>query len=184
MNAPLRMVTQEQVRLRVEDFLWLAEVGALPDHERTELVDGSIYWVAPQHLPHSRMKSDLYDRIRDALRSERPDLRVLTETTVSMPPHDAPLPDIIVLQHVEGDGMIPLASVRLIVEVAVSTLQDDLGTKLQAYAAHGVPEYWVADVAAGVVHQMWAPADSGYGNTEVVDARGPLTIRTLALTID
>jgi Uma2 family endonuclease len=183
MNAPLRLTTQEQLRLRVEDFLALADAGAIPNHERTELIDGSIYWVAPQHLPHSRMKSDLYNRLRDALKEARPDLCVLGETTVGMPPHDAPLPDVIVMQDIEGDGIIPLEAVRLLVEVSVSTLRDDLGPKLKSYAAHGVPEYWVADVAKGVLHQMWSPTADGYEQRETIDVREPLQFRTLDLMV-
>ena len=183
MNAPLRMVTQQQVRLRVEDFLALAESGALPDHERTELIDGSIYWVAPEHRPHAGMKMDLVFRINDALRLHRPDLAVVSEVTVGMPPHDAPLPDIVVTSEPEGEGVVPLGSVRLLVEVSVTTLRDDLGSKLRSYAAHGVPEYWVVDVAKGMLHQMWSPSGDGYARTEIVEVRAPLTIRTLGLAI-
>jgi Uma2 family endonuclease len=178
------MVTQEQVRLRVEDFLALADAGALPNHERTELIDGSIYWVAPQHRPHARMKMELYDRLRDALKVSRPELGILTEATVGMPPYDAPLPDIIVTTEPDGLGIIPLESVRLIVEISVSTLRDDLGTKLRSYAAHGVPEYWVADVEGGRIHQMWLPSGGAYGQTRVVDARGALSIHSVGITVD
>jgi Uma2 family endonuclease len=178
------MVTQEQVRLRVEDFLALADAGGLPNHERTELIDGSIYWVAPQHRPHALTKAQLYDRLRDTLRVHRPDLGILTEATVGMPPYDAPLPDIIVTTEPEGEGIIPLETVRLIVEISVSTLRDDLGPKLQSYAAHGVPEYWVADVAKNVLHQMWQPTGDGYAQRETTDIREPLPFRTLDLLVN
>lgn len=184
MNAPFRMTTQQQVRLRVDDFLALAEAGALEDHERTELIDGSIYRVAPQHLPHSQLKMDLIFRLNDALRRARSDLGVLSETTVGMPPHDAPMPDIIVMERTAGTGIIPLASVRLIVEVSSSTLRDDLGAKLQSYAAHGVPEYWVADVAENVLHQMWEPTGDGYARHETLDVRSALPFRTLDMRVD
>ena len=184
MNAPAHLTTQQQVRLRVADFLALAEAGALEDHERTELIDGSIYRVAPQHLPHSQLKMDLIFRLNDALRERRPNLAVFSETTVGMPPFDAPMPDIVVIERTAGTGIVPLASVRLIVEVSSSTLRDDLGTKLHSYAAHGVPEYWVADVAKNIVHQMWEPSGDGYARRETLDVREPLPFRTLDLLVN
>ncbi|MEA3012412.1 MAG: hypothetical protein QOD42_957 [Sphingomonadales bacterium] len=67
-----------------------------------------------------------------------------------------------------GEGLIPLASVALIVEVADSTLDTDLGRKAALYACHGIPEYWVADLNARVIHQMWAPSDQAYAERRKV----------------
>jgi hypothetical protein len=41
---------------------------------------------------------------------------------------------------------VPVSSVALIVEVADTTLDFDLGPKAELYAAAGVPEYWVIDL--------------------------------------
>ena len=68
----------------------------------------------------------------------------------------------------EPKGLISAATVALVVEVASSTLADDLGIKLRIYAAHGIPEYWVVDVEARVIHRMWSPGPKGYARRDVV----------------
>lgn len=86
----------------------------------------------------------------------------MVETTVAMPPHDAPEPDLIVTNEPQGAGPIPLASGALLVEISDTTLTMDLGNKQVLYAQQGVPEYWVADVQGRVVYQMWQPGERGY----------------------
>lgn len=68
----------------------------------------------------------------------------------------------------EGDGILPLEAVKLLIEVADSTLAQDLGLKAALYAGAGVPEYWVVDVSGRMIHQMWSPRPEGYaGRREV-----------------
>ena len=52
----------------------------------------------------------------------------------------------------------------MVVEVADTTLQSDLKKKAAIYARNGVPEYWVVDVNAGMIHQMSKPDGSRYEN--------------------
>lgn len=180
MNAPARLETQQQVKLRVEDFFALDEVGAFAPHERTELIDGSIYVLAPQHRPHANLKMALYDALREALVASGSQLKAVIEATVAMPPHDAPEPDLIVTSEPYGEGPIPLPSVSLLIEVASTTLSDDLGIKQRTYATHGVPEYWVADVNERVVHQMWRPDGDEYRERRTIALDQPLSMGTIA----
>lgn len=78
-----------------------------------------------------------------------------------MRPHSMPRPDIVVTDEPEGEGFVPVGSVRLLLEAADSTLEDDLGVKARLYAKQGVPEYWVVDLPGRQVHQLWAPASDG-----------------------
>ncbi len=48
----------------------------------------------------------------------------------------------------------------LLVEVSDATLTYDLGTKARLYAQSGVPEYWVADLSAGLLHVHRSPLAS------------------------
>lgn len=68
-----------------------------------------------------------------------------------MTAHDAPEPDILLTSEPEGEGPVPLPSIALIVEVADTTLRNDLGIKQRVYASHGIPEYWIADVEGRVI---------------------------------
>jgi Uma2 family endonuclease len=64
------------------------------------------------------------------------------------------------------DGPIPASAVRLIVEVADSTLSDDLGEKLADYATAGLPEYWVVDVRGRQILQHSGPGNGTYAPRE------------------
>ena len=161
-------VSLERARLHVNDFLLLDRSGAFAGGKRTELIGGDIYYMNAQYRPHARVKAKLYDELRDWVRSSSSALTVMTETTVAMPPHNAPEPDLILTSEPDGDGPIPVASVALLIEVSDTTLESDLGIKAMTYAAQGIPEYWVADVNGRVIHQMWGAGGGGYLERRVV----------------
>ena len=45
----------------------------------------------------------------------------------------------------DRNNIVPGELLKLVVEVSVTTQARDLGPKLRAYAAAGVPQYWVVD---------------------------------------
>jgi Uma2 family endonuclease len=151
------------LKLRVEDYLMLDEAGAFESYGKTELLDGEIYYMNAQHRPHAWTKSMLYIALVRALERSRSGLEALVEASISMPDHSVPEPDIVVTSEARGKGLVPLASVSLVVEVADNSLAQDLGRKAQLYARDGVPEYWVVDVNARAVRQLWAPVGDSYG---------------------
>jgi Uma2 family endonuclease len=155
------------LKLRVEDYLALDRSGAFADYAKTELIEGEIVFMNAQHRPHARVKMELGFGLRDAV-GRVPGLGVLIEVSIEAPPHNVPEPDIVVTSEPDGDGLVPLSSVKLIVEVADTTLRNDLERKASLYARCGVPEYWVADVNGRVIHQLWAPAGETYAERREV----------------
>lgn len=168
------------LKLRVEDYLALDRGGAFAGYEKTELIAGEILFMNAQHRPHALAKMELYDALRDALRAN-PVVRPLTEATVAIPPDSAPEPDIVITSEPRGDGPIPVASVALIVEVSDATLAIDLNAKRQLYAMAKIPEYWVVDLGARIIHRFADPNADGYERNEKV-AFG-LAIEALSLQI-
>jgi Uma2 family endonuclease len=145
----------------VEEFLLLDREGAFGDR-RTELFDGEVYYMSPKHRPHARTLGNLYYAIRQALEQRGSKLGVLTDISVRLSDHDVPEPDIAVTDSPEGEGILPLESVKLLIEVADSTLPQDMGLKAALYSAAGVPEYWVVDVGGRTLHQMSVAGPAGY----------------------
>jgi Uma2 family endonuclease len=141
--------------LTVDDFLLLDSSGAFEGYGKTELIEGAVVFMNAQHRPHARIKLQLWREIDTALRSIESDLMAMIEVTTALPPHNAPEPDIVVTSEPDGEGPVPLASVALLVEVADTTLANDLKVKAPIYARHGVPEYWVVDVKGRAITQMW-----------------------------
>lgn len=148
--------------LRVEDFLMLNDSGAFEGYGKTELIDGGIVFINAQYRPHGRAKVGFAFALRDALLEAKSLYSVMTEVTVALPPHNAPEPDVVVTNEPDGIGPIPMASVALVIEVAHSTLAQDLLVKPRIYARAGVPEYWVADVEGCAIHQFWSPEGDAY----------------------
>lgn len=183
MNAPL--ASHAKVKLRVDDFDLLAENGGLVDLERTELLDGDIYLMAPQYHPHGFAKSLFYEALLDWTRAHRPDLFVRTEMSVAMPPNDEPMPDVILTSERKGRKAISVGSVALLVEVADDSRDRDLGYKAPLYARQGVPEYWVVDLGKQVVVRHSGPRENGYAALDPCRFGEPVRSATLTgLAVD
>jgi len=179
--------TPKPVKLRVEDYLALDGLGAFDAYGKTELIEGEVVYMNARHRPHARIKSRLHFLVASALRDLGSAMEALVEGSVSMPPHNVPEPDIAITAEPEGEGLIPLASLALVIEVADATLRNDLGRKQRIYARERVPEYWVVDVKKGIIHQMWAPEGEAYAERREV-AFGQritaMTIENLAIATD
>ena len=151
---------------------------------RTELIEGDVILMSPQYRPHGMVKLALYDAFREALQNSNSALTAVTEFSLALDNHTMPEPDIMLTTEPSGDGPVPFASVALVIEVADTTLDIDLGRKAALYAGAKVPEYWVADVANRVIHQMWLPESAAYTKKSEISLDAMLTTRTIAgLTI-
>jgi len=171
------------VKLRVEDFLRLDEAGAFNDYGRTELIRGEVFYMNAQHRPHARMKGRLFSALEKALAGLDSGLEVVVEATVSMPAYSAPEPDLVITSEPDGEGPVPVSSVRLVIEIADTTLANDLGVKASVYAENAVPEYWVVDVKAGQVHQHWAPEAGAYAQVRETPLADLVALTIPGLTV-
>ena len=174
-----------RVKLTADDFLLLDKHGAFSAYRKTELIDGDIYFVNAQHRPHGIVKTEIADALRDKLREMGLPYRPVQEFSLALAKNDTPEPDVMLTSEPRGEGVVPLASVPLVVEVSDTTLKQDLGKKKRSYARAGVPEYWVADVNGRVVHRFWSPVGDRYALGDEVAFGEPLASATIdGLSID
>lgn len=178
MTAQDYLDARSKHRLTVDEFLLLDREGAFGDR-RTELFEGEVYYMSPKHRPHARAVGNLYYALRQCLEEGGSGLSVLTDISVRLSDHDVPEPDIAVTDAPEGDGILPLDSVTLLIEVADSTLAQDMGLKAALYAGAGVPEYWVVDVNGRTIHQMWVAGAEGYAERREVAFGAAVSARTV-----
>ena len=164
MTAIEALSAPRTARLTSQDFLLLANGGAFENYARAELIEGEIFVVNAQFRRHAAIRRKLMRQLEDVLAGRSDGLGAIDECNVEFDGKTMPQPDITLTTAVEGDGPIPLASVRLIVEIADTTSGYDLGTKRDLYARYGVPEYWVIDVKGGCVVQFWSPRAEGYAD--------------------
>lgn len=151
------------LRLRIEDYLLLDASGAFTAYAKTELIEGVIFAVNAQFSRHAKVQRALYRALDDACRTLDSGLEAMFELSVSLSLGSMLQPDIVIARDIPENAALPGENVVLIVEIADSTLDGDLGIKARLYATAGIPEYWVADVNARRVHQLWAPAGEAYG---------------------
>lgn len=90
-----------------------------------------------------------------------------------------PQPDIFITARRPGEELVAVDTVLLIVEVASTTLDFDLGRKLRLYAEAGIPEYWVADVNGQATHQMWSPRGKSYAERREIPFGEPIAAETI-----
>ena len=164
--APLNV--PQPVKLRIEDYELLLRAGTFSHLAKTELIEGVIVEMNSQYRRHSFAKNELTYRLRRALEALGSPYLAQSETTVALPPHAAPEPDIVVTSAPQGDGYVPLESVALLVEVSDSTISFDLGARAEMYAAHGIPEYWVVDLPAAQIHQLWQPLEGRFQSSRSI----------------
>ena len=175
---------RKRVPLRIADVDLLYRRGAFDDYGRVELIGGELIYVNAEYRPHMMAKSECAYRLRRALEAIGSTLFVGIEGSVAVSDHDLPRPDIILTSDAYGDGPVPGASVTLVVEIADTTVQLDLGRKQRLYAKGGIPEYWVFDVTGKTVHQMAKPAGASYrtkAQSNFGDSLTALTIPRLTI---
>ncbi|MEU0147271.1 Uma2 family endonuclease [Streptomyces sp. NPDC006288] len=135
----------------VDDLFTLPD---LPPH--TELLDGSLVFVSPQRIFHSRM----IDLLTWGLRSGAPrELKVVRQMTVALDRRNAPEPDVSVVRAAAVTGReltrFDAADVLLAVEVVSPDSEArDRDTKPGKYAAAGIPNFWLVEMAGSDRHPV------------------------------
>jgi Uma2 family endonuclease len=161
-GAAFDLTEPRPLKLTVDDLVLLDRHWHDDDHRSTELINGCIYFTPTRYIPRCRIAQEIWIQLREAAALVAPHLSVCTRGSVEFSPYDLPLPDIVLTNEGRGEGFIPAASVALVVEVAETALDFYLNDKLQLYAKGGVPEYWIVDVNAQVIHQLWTPIGNSY----------------------
>lgn len=184
MTAQDVLTTPHRAKLRVADFLLLAESGAFADYARTELIEGEIWVVNSVHRRHARVHAQLTVELGAALKAIGSDLVLYTAPSTELSDDSLPEPDIAIGEASDAK-IFPGPAMRVAIEVSDSTLDIDLGRKARLYARYGVPEYWVVDVEGRVIHQMWSPEGQSYAQQRKLAFNETLTAATVAdLAID
>jgi Uma2 family endonuclease len=130
----------------VKDFRIMAEAGLFVD-QKVELLDGVIVDMSPATPEHEDTIDELGEKLIVVF-STRARVRVEKAFDIG-DDYWLPHPDVVLAKRKRyGDNAPKPEDVFLIIEGANTTLGDDLGKKLKAYASLGVQDYWVVDVKA------------------------------------
>ena len=161
-------------RFTVAEYLAMGAAGILAKEERIELLDGEIIQMAPIGDRHLNSVDWIGHLLHEAI-GRRAMVRV--QGSIQLNDFSAPEPDIAVFRwrSINDIGPVLPPDVYLLVEVADSSLEFDLGEKLARYAAAGIPEVWVANLRAGELVVNTEPEGSAYANARVVPLDGTVS---------
>ena len=158
-------------RFTVAEYLALGAAGILAKEERIELLDGEIIQMAPIGNRHLNSVDWLGLLMREAI-GRRAMVRV--QGSIQLDDASSPQSDIAVIRwsSINDIGPVLPSHVYLLVEVADSSLEFDLGEKLARYAAAGIPEVWVANLRAGELVVNTKPQGTAYANVHIIPLGG------------
>jgi Uma2 family endonuclease len=128
-----------------EEYDQMVGAGILHEDEHVQLIEGEILQMTPQYRPHALAIQLTADCLRDVF---GPGHTVQTQVPLALGERSEPEPDVAVIagparayrdQH-------PTTAL-LVVEIADSSLTFDRLDKVRLYARHGIPEYWILNLA-------------------------------------
>ena len=148
-QPPQAQAAEVPYDLTVDHFSQMVESGLIPRERRVFLRNGRLY----EKMAKTKAHGFVGAAINRSLNRRLPDQWSLwPESTIVLDPTNAPLPDFAV---VRGADPLDYASparypgpgdIGLLIEVAVTSLREDLTTALEQYARAAIPAYWVVDV--------------------------------------
>jgi len=144
---------------RVSDVDRMVEAGVIRPDERLELIGGELHEMSPKGARHEWLKTGL----NLFFSKHRPEGVIFTQEAGW---------HIDEFTYLEPDFLFYPASLRieevkpsdalLVIELADSSYNFDLGAKALLYAGLGVREYWVIDAVKRETHVHLMPRPEGY----------------------
>ena len=155
-----RPIAREATRLPItmDEVLALQAAGKVP-YKRTQLLDGEIHEMPTDGLRHIHYAMGIA-RVFWALPGDNYFIGV--QTTLHLSRFNGPSPDVYVLSAGPLVKETPSERILLVVEVADSSLGDDLRDSASRYARHNVEEFWVVDVKHRCTHVHRHPNKGAY----------------------
>ena len=146
------------------EFEALREELDLRGH-RLELLGGVVVF----KMGHSSIHSDALSLVLRYLAALPSTCSIVSQSTVRLTEADVPEPDVAIAERDPETATRPVApgDLRLVIEIAVSSLKTDRYQKVPLYASAGIPEYWIVNPIARQVEIYTEPASGTYGRIRV-----------------
>ena len=170
---PTTMAAEGHQRFRwtLDDIERLVQSGVFKDTDRLELIGGELVPMSPKGNHHEHLRTEL-TFVLTKLCPEH--LRVAAEPQFNLAQDEYRQPDLLVypadirVHDVRGDTAL------LVIEIADSSLDHDIGTKADTYAKYGVCEYWVIDAKTRVTQVFRKPGPAGFSSQTEKPAKAKL----------
>ena len=156
-------------KFTVDDYYRMLEIGVLAEDDRVELIDGEVREMCPIDPVHSGTINRLNYYLSAQLRNRA---IVSVQNPVRLDENNEPLPDLAVVRWRDDfyEQRHPLpGDVLIAIEVANTSLAYDRKEKLPRYAAAGIPEVWLINIARQTVEQYAKPVNGQYTEQLIVN---------------
>jgi Uma2 family endonuclease len=168
----------------IDEYMRMGEVGILGEDERVELIRGEILTMSPIGPRHAAFV-DRFTRLLVTALGERAWVRV--QGPVRLFSDTMPEPDLAILRPRDYRETHPTPEdVRLVIEVAETSLAYDRVRKAALYAEAGIPEYWVADAGGEAIEVHHDPDGQHYRKSTRLTGRAsvsPLAFPDIAVRL-
>ena len=166
--APRRPTTQAADGLprwcwTVAEIEKMAATGIFHENERFELLGGEIVPMSPKGRRHEIVREELSFQFA---KLAPPGVFVASESQLNLTMDTYTVPDILVRPSAIKTPDLRGGDALLLVEVADTSLDYDLTTKVPLYASHGVREYWVINAATLMTTVHRQPSGNAYAFTQ------------------
>ena len=174
-------------RFTADEYQRMVRAGILREGDPVELIDGQ---VVVMHAINPRHNACVAHATRALVRAAADDAIVLPEGSVRLNLYYEPQPDLALLrsrQDFYASRHAGPGDILLVIEIADSSLEYDRDVKGPAYAAAGIPEYWLVDLNDNVV---WRYRSAERGRYRLVEPyrRGqsiaPQLLPSCAIAVD
>lgn len=182
-NLAVKSPAPRYFPVTVEIYHLMADRGAFHPDDRVELIGGTIFDMSPIGSRHARCVKFLNAYLSSLLGDS---IIVSVQDPIILDDESEPQPDIAILQFradYYGDALPEASAVKLVIEVADTSLEFDRGLKFNRYAAAGVPESWLVDLINDRVEIHTQPKSNGYGLVKVYQ-RGENAVSDAISSID
>ncbi|MGI5127595.1 Uma2 family endonuclease [Pseudonocardia sp. CA-107938] len=173
-------------RFTVDEYELLGKVGILAEDERWELLDGEIVAMSPIGPTHA----GVVERVTESLyRAAIGRVSIRVQNPIRLLPRSEPEPDVVVSRarrDYYASAHPTAEDVFLVIEVSDSTMALDRGVKIPIYAEQGIPEVWIVDVKAEVVHVHTEPEGRSYRTVRslgIGDVLVPTTVEDVTIPV-
>ena len=156
-------------RLTLDDYHRLGEAGILGEGDRVELLEGQLVDMSPIGPRHALAVDALTELMVTAV-SGRAGVRV--QNPIVLDGETEPQPDVVLVRRpwrgypASHPGS---ADIILLIEVADSSRDMDLGAKRELYARAGIREFWIVDLIADGVLVCRDPGGDRYQSVTRVE---------------
>jgi Uma2 family endonuclease len=164
-------------RWTIDRVLAMVEAGVLEPGAHLELIDGVLFEMTPQGMPHMLSVHRCAKRLRAAYMAMP--VEVFEEKCLAIGTDSLPEPDVFVYPSADLRDADRFEAHRavLVVEVSYTSQRVDRD-KAALYARGGVATYWRVDLRAGHVVAYTDPSPEGYGRMRTWRAGESLPVPT------